>query len=157
MSLGGGDEGAPTTAILAWLFFSEIYTPLAAMGMAPFTRTGHESHSVTTCTVPAGVKFDELYAGLKARGFIAYACKDVLAERFMQVANMGEMSLESIDAFLAAVAAVIAEIRGRAVESMTASASDAGDRIAWLLGGPSGGGWLPPEPHRPSPRCDSRE
>jgi 2-aminoethylphosphonate-pyruvate transaminase len=87
---------------------------LAAMGMAPFTRTGRESHSVVTCTVPTGVPFAELYAGLKARGYIAYACKDVLAERFMQVANMGEMTIEGIDGFLAAVATVIAEVRGRA-------------------------------------------
>ena len=29
---------------------------LAALGMAPLTRTGFESHSVTTCCVPAGIR-----------------------------------------------------------------------------------------------------
>jgi 2-aminoethylphosphonate-pyruvate transaminase len=86
---------------------------LAALGMSPLTRTGRESSSVTTCTVPAGVAFDDLYRGLKARGYITYACKDVLAERFMQVANMGDLSLDTIEEFLRCVAEVIAEIRGR--------------------------------------------
>jgi 2-aminoethylphosphonate-pyruvate transaminase len=85
---------------------------LAALGMAAFTRTGRESHSVLTCCVPAGVKFEDLYERLKRRGYIVYACKDVLADRFMQVANMGDLPLERIDAFLAAVREVIAELRG---------------------------------------------
>ncbi|HUS63646.1 MAG TPA: aminotransferase class V-fold PLP-dependent enzyme [Kofleriaceae bacterium] len=87
---------------------------LAALGMAPLTRTGHESHSVTTCCVPSGVRFEDLYEGMKRRGYIVYACKDVLADRFMQVANMGELPVAQIDAFLATTAQVIAELRARA-------------------------------------------
>jgi len=89
-----------------------IRSGLAALGMAAFTRTGRESHSVLTCCVPTGVKFEDLYERLKRRGYIVYACKDVLADRFMQVANMGDLPLERIDAFLAAVREVIAELRG---------------------------------------------
>ncbi len=55
--------------------------------------------------------FHDLYAGLKARGYIIYGCKDVLAERFLQVANMGDLSLEQIDAFLVVAADVISELR----------------------------------------------
>lgn len=84
---------------------------LAALGMVPFTRTGKESHSVTTCGMPEGVQFDELYAGLKKRGYIVYACKEVLADRFLQVANMGDMSTEAIEEFLAATREVIEELR----------------------------------------------
>jgi 2-aminoethylphosphonate-pyruvate transaminase len=84
---------------------------LAALGMASFTRTGRESHSVLTCCVPTGIAFEDLYERLKRRGFIVYACKDVLADRFMQVANMGDLPLERIDAFLVAVREVIAELR----------------------------------------------
>lgn len=84
---------------------------LADLGMAPFTQTGAESHSVVTCCVPDGVTFDELYAGLKDHGFIIYGCKDVLADKFLQVANMGELQDDEIDAFLATTRAVIAEIR----------------------------------------------
>lgn len=89
---------------------------LADLGMVPFTRTGKESHSVVTCAVPHGVTFAELYQALKARGFIVYGCKDVLADRFLQVANMGDVDLDTIDTFLATAREVIAEIRsGKAV------------------------------------------
>lgn len=84
---------------------------LARLGMAPLTRTGRESHSVVTACVPEGVEFRDLYAGLKQRGFIVYGCKEVLADRFFQVANMGELSGDDIDTFLAATAEVIAELR----------------------------------------------
>jgi len=93
---------------------ARVRNGLAALGMAPFTRTGKESHSVTTCTVPAGIRFEDLYERMKRRGYILYACKDVLAHRFMQVANMGDLPIETIDAFLAETAAVIAELRSAA-------------------------------------------
>ncbi|HTE52512.1 MAG TPA: alanine--glyoxylate aminotransferase family protein [Kofleriaceae bacterium] len=92
-----------------------LRTALAALGMAAFTRTGRESHSVLTCCVPAGIKFEDLYERLKRRGYIVYACKDVLAERFMQVANMGDLPMERIDEFLVAVREVITELRGESV------------------------------------------
>lgn len=84
---------------------------LAELGLAPFTRTGNESHSVVTCCVPSGVTFQDLYSGLKARGFIVYGCKDVLAEKFLQVANMGDLSLDVIDEFLRVAGEVISELR----------------------------------------------
>jgi 2-aminoethylphosphonate-pyruvate transaminase len=96
---------------------------LAALGMASFTHTGRESHSVLTCCVPSGIRFEDLYERLKRRGYIVYACKDVLAERFMQVANMGDLPLERIDAFLAAVREVIAELRGESVRPTTPGAA----------------------------------
>lgn len=86
---------------------------LAALGMFPFTRSGRESHSVVTCGVPEGITFRELYDNLKARGFIVYGCKDVLAERFLQVANMGDLSETDIDRFLATAREVITELRSR--------------------------------------------
>lgn len=111
-----------------WAMYRErnarIRSGLAALGMAPFTRTGRESHSVTTCTVPAGVRFQDLYERLKRRGYIVYACKDVLADRFMQVANMGDLPIEQIDAFLAETAAVIAELRAAPAMSSEASAAE---------------------------------
>lgn len=91
---------------------------LAELGMAPFTRTGNESHSVVTCCVPSGVTFQDLYSGLKARGYVVYGCKDVLADKFLQVANMGELSIDVIDEFLRTASEVIAELRAsRAAKS----------------------------------------
>jgi 2-aminoethylphosphonate-pyruvate transaminase len=84
---------------------------LAALGMAPFTRTGRESHSVVTCCVPEGLTFPELYDRLKARGYIIYACKDVLADKFLQVANMGDLPESTIDDFLDNLRQVIGNLR----------------------------------------------
>jgi 2-aminoethylphosphonate-pyruvate transaminase len=84
---------------------------LAKLGMAPFTRTGRESNSVVTACVPTGVEFADLYNALKARGYIIYGCKDVLADRFLQVANMGDLPEDEIRNFLDIVAEVLAELR----------------------------------------------
>ena len=89
-----------------------LRTGLGDLGMAPLTCTGNESHSVVTVCVPAGIDFKDLYAGLKERGFIIYGCKDVLAGRFFQVANMGDLSLEQVEVFLQVIAGVVAELRG---------------------------------------------
>ncbi len=97
---------------------------LADLGMAPFTRTGNESHSVVTCCVPAGVTFQDFYDALKMRGYIVYGCKDVLAEKFLQVANMGDLSIEKIDAFLATAREVIAELRATAARGDVAARSN---------------------------------
>ncbi len=84
---------------------------MARLGMAPFTRTGKESHSVVVACVPRGVTFQELYDRLKLRGYIVYGCKDVLADKFLQVANMGNLGHAQIDEFLRLATEVIAEIR----------------------------------------------
>ncbi|MBL4636279.1 MAG: aminotransferase class V-fold PLP-dependent enzyme [Kofleriaceae bacterium] len=84
---------------------------LSALGMEPFTRTGNESHSVVTCCVPDGVTFKELYAALKVRGYVIYGCKDVLSDKFLQVANMGDLSIAKIDGFLVTIGEVISELR----------------------------------------------
>jgi 2-aminoethylphosphonate-pyruvate transaminase len=87
---------------------------LADLGMVPFTRTGRESHSVVTCAVPNGVQFQDLYKGLKERGYIVYGCKDVLADKFLQVANMGDLDEATLDQFLATAREVIADLRAQA-------------------------------------------
>ena len=84
---------------------------LAELGLAPFTRTGRESHSVVTCCVPKGLTFQELYDGLKARGYIVYGAKDVLADKFLQVANMGDLDEGAIEHFLATLADVMKTLR----------------------------------------------
>ena len=70
--------------------------------------------------LPDGLTVDALYDGLKARGFIIYRAKGELADRHIQVSNMGELPDATIDAFLAAVTDVV---RGaRAATPVTRSA-----------------------------------
>ncbi|HUS28706.1 MAG TPA: aminotransferase class V-fold PLP-dependent enzyme [Kofleriaceae bacterium] len=73
---------------------------LTALGMTSFTNTGLESSSIVTCRIPEDIVFQDLYDAVKARGIILYGCKGVLAERYMQIANMGHLSDSSIEEFL---------------------------------------------------------
>jgi len=83
----------------------------ADLGFQSFTNTGREAQAISTLRLPAGLTVDALYDGAKARGFIIYRAKGELADRYIQIANMGELSDATIDAFLAAIADVVAEAR----------------------------------------------
>jgi 2-aminoethylphosphonate-pyruvate transaminase len=78
----------------------KIRNALRELGLAQLTNTGHESHSITTVAVPEYIEFGDLYQRLKNHGYIVYACKDHLADRYFQVANMGELSEEMVQGFL---------------------------------------------------------
>lgn len=84
---------------------------LADLGFESFTNTGRESHTISTLRLPRELTVPQLYDDMKARGFIVYRAKGELAERHIQVANMGELPEATIDAFLAAVSEVVAEAR----------------------------------------------
>jgi 2-aminoethylphosphonate-pyruvate transaminase len=83
----------------------------ADLGFESLTNTGRESHTISMLRLPAGLTVDALYDGAKARGFIVYRSKGQFAERYIQIANMGELSDATIDAFLAAIADVVAAAR----------------------------------------------
>ena len=89
----------------------ELRRGLAALGMPSFTQLGIESHSIVTCKLPDGVGFEPLYDAVKARGIIVYGCKGILADRFMQIANMGDLGDDSIDQFLSVLSEEIARLR----------------------------------------------
>jgi 2-aminoethylphosphonate-pyruvate transaminase len=83
----------------------------ADLGFESFTNTGRESHTISMLRLPPELTVDALYDGAEARGFIVYRAKGEFAERYIQIANMGELSDATIDAFLAAIADVVAESR----------------------------------------------
>lgn len=107
---------------------------LAALGMPAFTATGAESHSIVTARMPEGVAFDDLYEAVKLRGIIIYGCKGVLSDRFLQIANMGELHDADIEHFLRVLAEEISRLRagsaatrasGSQVESTTPAVATA--------------------------------
>jgi aspartate aminotransferase-like enzyme len=83
---------------------------LAALGMPSFTQTGVESSSIVTARLPEGVAFDALYELVKERGIIIYGCKGVLADRYVQIANMGDLSDEGIERFLGVMGEELARL-----------------------------------------------
>ncbi|MCA9671195.1 MAG: alanine--glyoxylate aminotransferase family protein [Myxococcales bacterium] len=86
---------------------------LEALGLRRL-EVASPSHTITTIEVPSYISFAELYAELKAAGYVIYGCKEELADRFFQIANMGELSPEMIDGFLAKLAHVLHAARRRA-------------------------------------------
>ena len=84
---------------------------LADLGFESFTNTGRESPTISTFRLPDALSVEGLYAAMKDRGFIIYRAKGALAERHVQVANMGELSDGTIDAFLAAMTDVVSAAR----------------------------------------------
>jgi 2-aminoethylphosphonate-pyruvate transaminase len=101
---------------------------LAALGMPSFTSTGCESSSIVTCRLPEGVVFESLYDAVKERGILVYGCKGVLANRYLQIANMGHLGDGDIDEFLGVLAEEIARLRAAAGLPTTTVERTAGRR-----------------------------
>lgn len=108
------DGGVPARAAKYRWRNLRIRQVMAGLGFQSFTNTGKESASISTMKVPPVISAAELYDRLKARGFIAYRCKGALADEYMQVANMGELSHAAIDDFLAAVTEIVEAARAAA-------------------------------------------
>jgi 2-aminoethylphosphonate-pyruvate transaminase len=87
---------------------------LTALGMPSFTNTGNEASSVVTCRLPEGIAFQDLYDAIKARGMIVYGCKGVLADRYMQISNMGHLPMGIIDELLVTLREELARLPRKA-------------------------------------------
>jgi 2-aminoethylphosphonate-pyruvate transaminase len=87
---------------------------LTSLGFQSFTNTGRESHTISTLKVPPGVGVQELYDRLKQRGYVIYKGKGQLQAEYVQVANMGELPDQTIDAFLQAITNVVERLRSEA-------------------------------------------
>ena len=84
------------------------------LGFTSFTNTGRESQTISTLRLPDFLAVDTLYQRVRDRGFIIYKCKAALADRHMQIANMGELSDATIDSFLTVVTEVVEAARREA-------------------------------------------
>jgi 2-aminoethylphosphonate-pyruvate transaminase len=97
-----------------------IRAGLAGMGIDTFSATGSEAHVITIARVPEGIAFHDLYDEMKRRGYLIYECKAALANRYFQVANMGAMTMDDVQGFLAALRQVLLE-HGCLVENRAAA------------------------------------
>ncbi|MCP4196861.1 MAG: aminotransferase class V-fold PLP-dependent enzyme [Proteobacteria bacterium] len=84
---------------------------LTSLGFNLLVDPERAAHSLTLVEVPEGHTYTDIYQGIKERGFIIYECKDKLAGRYFQVANMGALEESDIDEFLAAVEDYLDEVR----------------------------------------------
>lgn len=90
---------------------ARIRRGLKSLGLELLVDEERSSHSLTLVKVPDGMTYQDIYLGLKNRGYIVYESKDQLAGRYFQVANMGALEEVHIDEFLSAVGQVLSEAR----------------------------------------------
>ncbi|MCP4601300.1 MAG: aminotransferase class V-fold PLP-dependent enzyme [Proteobacteria bacterium] len=76
---------------------------LESLGLNLLVHPERASHVLTLVEVPEDLTYQDVYHGLKDRGFIVYECKGELAGRYFQVANMGAIEEAHVDEFLAAL------------------------------------------------------
>jgi len=107
------EDGASRRQALYAARNARIRAGLAALGLSFFVDGPAAAHSIVTPKLPEGIGFPELYEDLKSAGFVVYDAKPPLKGEYFQVANMGDLSDEAIDAFIDAFAAALERARHR--------------------------------------------
>lgn len=90
---------------------SRLRSGLRSLGFSIMVDEKRSSRCITVVEVPADLSYQEIYLGLKERGFIVYESKGPMADRYFQVANMGALEETHIDGFLAAVKDLLVQAR----------------------------------------------
>jgi 2-aminoethylphosphonate-pyruvate transaminase len=84
------------------------------LGLHPLVALEHRAASVTALALPDGVGYRPLHDALRADGYVIYPGQGPLTGRTMRVATMGELSLETLAAFIEALGRALHAVRGRA-------------------------------------------
>lgn len=77
-----------------------IRSRLKALGFSFAIPEEEFSCTMTVASIPAGYSWSEWFEWNRSNGYLLYECKGDLRDRFFQVANMGEVSLEQIGGWL---------------------------------------------------------
>jgi 2-aminoethylphosphonate-pyruvate transaminase len=76
---------------------------LESLGLKCLLPPDLRSNTITSLELPAGFTYEALHDALKARGYVIYAGQGDLAARVFRVANMGHLTIQQFQGFLAAV------------------------------------------------------
>lgn len=85
---------------------NRIRSGLRSMGLRLYFDGPGSAASLTVAHLPPGLPFDRFYAELRVRGFVVYRGKGPISHDCFLVANMGDLNLPTVDAFLVAVSQV---------------------------------------------------
>jgi 2-aminoethylphosphonate-pyruvate transaminase len=83
----------------------------ARLGLEQIIEPAARSHSIRSLRLPAGLSFAALHDRLRSEGFVVYAGQRRLASEIFRVACMGEVELEELERFVAALETALAESR----------------------------------------------
>lgn len=79
-----------------------IRNGMAALGIKPILQSEHQSNTITSYYLPAGLTYQVLHDRLKEQGYVIYAGQGPLETKVFRVANMGALRDEDLKGFLAA-------------------------------------------------------
>lgn len=88
----------------------ELREGFRRLGLEFLLRPEWMSNTITTLRLPPGVTYARLHDELKKAGFIIYAGQGGLEKTVFRVANMGEITAEDIQRFLAELGRILREV-----------------------------------------------
>lgn len=103
------DQGGPAARRSQYqLLSSRLRAGLLRMGLKLRFAEPGGAVSLTVVQLPPGLTFDSFYHDLRQRGFLVYRGKGPVSHDCFLVANMGDITLGTIDRFLETVAEIAA-------------------------------------------------
>ncbi len=96
------EEGVPNRVKRLKRAATMIRDKMAALGLKALVPAELQSNTITSYYLPEGVSYDTLHDQLKARGYVIYAGQGPLAPKIFRVANMGALTEQDLQGFLAA-------------------------------------------------------
>ncbi len=103
------DQGGPAARRTHYQALSaRLRAGLMGMGLKLRFAEPGGAVSLTVAQLPPGLTFDNFYQDLRQRGFLVYRGKGPVSHDCFLVANMGDISLGTIDRFLETVAEIAA-------------------------------------------------
>jgi 2-aminoethylphosphonate-pyruvate transaminase len=80
---------------------------MKTLGLKPVVPTEFQSNTLTAYYLPDGLTYELLHDRLKERGYVIYAGQGQLESKIFRVANMGALSAQQLEGFLAAFQEVL--------------------------------------------------
>ena len=81
---------------------ARIRQRMRELGVKTFLPAEHQSNTVTCFHLPNGLTYQTLHDRLKDQGYVIYAGQGQLESKVFRIANMGALSPQDVDGFLAA-------------------------------------------------------
>jgi len=85
----------------------KIREGVEALGLSLFPEPGYESPTIACVNAPAGKTGDQVYEGMRARGFELARGYGKLRERTFRIGNMGYITMQDIEEMLSSLREVV--------------------------------------------------
>ncbi|MBM4120249.1 MAG: aminotransferase class V-fold PLP-dependent enzyme [Nitrospira sp.] len=101
------EEGVATRIQRYKKVSAKIRERMKALGVKPLLPANHQSNTITCFHLPEGLAYQTLHDRLKEQGYVIYAGQGKLESKVFRIANMGALSVQDVDGFLAAFQKVL--------------------------------------------------